>query len=60
MSSEDRPPSVDGLLGLGDSSDVALRISVLNLLRSKDGLGIDSSKNLLLELEGRVGGDGGA
>ena len=60
ISSEERPPSVDGRLGLGDSSDVAFKISVLSLLRSSDGRGMGSSRNLLLELEGRVGGEGGA
>lgn len=55
LSSDDRPPSVDGRLELGDGCFVGRRTSVLSLLRSNDWRGMPPE-----ELDGRVGGDGGA
>lgn len=54
-SSDDRPPSVDGRLELGEGCIVGRRTSALSLLRSNDCRGMP-----LEELDGRVGGDGGA
>lgn len=57
---ETRLASVEGRLKTGESSWPPRSTSVLNLLRSKDGLGTGSSKKRgPAELDGRVGGDGG-
>lgn len=59
-SSDRRPPSVDCQLGLGDGWVTGRSISVLSLLRSMEGLDVGSSRKRLPELDGRVGGEGGA
>ena len=60
-SSDGHSPSVDGLLGLGEGCCAGRETSMLSLLGSNDGRGIDSPSNRRgpAELDGRVGGDGG-
>ena len=57
VSSKECLPSIEGRLGSGEGWEVGARTSTLSFVRSGDGR---ANKEAPLELDGRVGGDGGA